>query len=449
MSTNVPAMQNAPSQEWYREVPRSISGYATLGLAIIILAFGGFIYWGATAPLSSAVIAPGSFVATGDNKIVQHLEGGIIKELMVSEGDTIHEGDVLLTLDQTAALANERALKLRLLRLEAVVARLRAQAAAESNFKIPEIVLQDAGDSDVASIIESQKVIFHNKLIRLQEQLNLTDKNIRSLEFRAQGYQGQKDSYERQMSLLLEERNAKKDLVKKGYLRKTEQLALERAIANAEGEISRLEGQIQEGNAQIQRYQQEAVIASEANKQEALDALEVSESDLDSVREQMREAAGIRERTVIRSPVNGTVVRLYYHTAGGVITTGKPIMEILPVNVPLIIEAQVSRRSIDQLHEGQSAAIRLSSLNHRTTPVISGKVYYISADSVEQSNYSTMKDVYIVRVKVPEEELKRIPHFHPVPGMPADVMIQTSERTFFQYISKPVLDSMSRAFKER
>src|SRR5262249_41390958 len=155
------------------------------------------------------------------------------------------------------------------------------------------------------------------------------------------------------------------------------------------------------------------------NKQAALDALETAESDLESVREQAREASGVLERTVIRSPVTGTVVRSYYHTAGGVITTGKPIMEILPANVPLIIEAQVLRTSIDQLHEGQTAAIRLSSLNRRTTPVLEGKVFYVSADSIEESNGATLKDVYIVRVSITNDEVKRVHGFHPVPGMPA------------------------------
>jgi HlyD family secretion protein len=124
-------------------------------------------------------------------------------------------------------------------------------------------------------------------------------------------------------------------------------------------------------------------------------------------------------------------------------------MEILPNNVPLIIEAQVLRTSIDQLHEGETAAIRLSSLNRRTTPVLDGKVFYVSADSIQEDGASAQRDVYIVRVEIPPEELQRIPGFRPVPGMPADVLIATSHRTFFEYLAKPVVDSMSHAFKER
>lgn len=435
--------------EWYSEVPRSIRLHCFGGFAIMLASFGGFGYWAATAPLASAVIAQGSFVATGNNKIIQHLEGGIIKELMVNEGDVVHEGEILLTLDPTAALTNERALKLRRLRLEAVVARLKAEAQGSSEFKVPDIVMEEASDPDVGAIIQSQYVIFNSKKVKLDEQLNLIEKNITSLEYRNKGYSGQKDAFVTQLKLLTDEQNSKEKMAQIGVVRRSDLLAVQRAVADAMGDLARIDAEINESEAQVAKYRQEAVIAVNTNKQAALDALETAESDLESIREQAREAAGVLDRTVIRSPVNGTVVRSYYHTAGGVITTGKPIMEILPNNVPLIIEAQVLRTSIDQLHEGETATIRLSALNRRTTPVLNGDVFYVSADSVEDASGSAQRDVYIVRVQVPTEEIKRIPGFRPVPGMPADVMIQSTERTFFEYLSKPVVDSMSRAFRER
>ncbi len=435
--------------EWYSEVPRSIRMYSVTGLAVLFAAFGGFGYWAGTAPLASAIIAQGSFVATGNNKTIQHLEGGIIKEMMVSEGDVVKEGDVLVVLDKTAALSNQKMINLKRLRLETIVSRLRAEAQGEKTFKVPDIVMAEASDPDVNAIIQGQNVVFHSKQIKLEEQLNLIEKNIRSLEFRYTGYQGQKSSFERQQSLLEQERDSKAKLAKDGIIRKTDMMALERAIADAMGDIARLDGEMNQSEAEIAKFHQEAVIAVNSNKQAALDALDTAEADLDGVRQQLREASQVLDRTVIRSPVNGTVIRSYYHTAGGVITTGKPIMEILPAHVPLILEAQVLRTSIDQLHEGQTAAIRLSALNRRTTPVLDGKVFYVSADSIEENAGMQVKDVYIVRVQISDEELAKVHGFHPVPGMPADVLIQTSERTFFEYLTKPIADSMSRAFKER
>ncbi|WP_284778151.1 HlyD family type I secretion periplasmic adaptor subunit [Agrobacterium sp. lyk4-40-TYG-31] len=435
--------------EWYSEVPRSIRMYSVTGLAVLFASFGGFGYWAGTAPLASAIIAQGSFVATGNNKIIQHLEGGIIKEMRVNEGAVVKEGDILVVLDKTAALSNQKMINLKRLRLETIVYRLRAEAQGEKTFKVPAIVMAEASDPDVNAIIQGQNVVFHSKQIKLEEQLNLVEKNIRSLEFRFVGYKGQKASFERQQSLLEQERDSKAKLARDGVIRKTDMLALERAIADAMGDISRLDGEMNQSEAEIAKFRQEAVIAVNSNKQAALDALETAEADLDGVRQQLREAEQVLERTIIRSPVNGTVIRSYYHTAGGVITTGKPIMEILPAHVPLILEAQVLRTSIDQLHEGQMASIRLSALNRRTTPVLDGKVFYVSADSIEENAGMQVKDVYIVRVQISDEELAKVHGFHPVPGMPADVMIQTSERTFFEYLTKPIADSMSRAFKER
>ena len=141
-----------PQLEWYNDVPRSIRMHSIVGLTVLFASFGGFGFWAATAPLASAIIAQGSFVATGNNKIVQHLEGGIIKEMRVSEGDTVKEGDILLTLDPTASRSNERMLQLRRLRLEAVVARLRAEAQGLREFRIPEIVMKEVSDPDINAI---------------------------------------------------------------------------------------------------------------------------------------------------------------------------------------------------------------------------------------------------------------------------------------------------------
>jgi HlyD family secretion protein len=140
---------------------------------------------------------------------------------------------------------------------------------------------------------------------------------------------------------------------------------------------------------------------------------------------------------------------MHYFTPGGVIETGKPIAEILPADAPLIVEALIRRTDVDTVHRGQRAVVRLSALNTRTTPVLNGTVDYISADAIADQGNGEAREVYVVRVTLPPEELGRVRGFAPTPGMPAEVMIQTAERTFAQYIAKPVVDSMSRAFREQ
>src|SRR5690606_23690046 len=156
-------------------------------------------------------------------------------------------------------------------------------------------------------------------------------------------------------------------------------------------------------------------------------------------------AQNVLERTEIRSPVDGQVVRVYYHTTGGVVESGKPIMEILPSGVPLLIETTISRNQIDDVHEGELVSVRLVALSQRTTPVLQGRLEYLSPDSIADDTSAGRKEVYLARITISPDELSRLPGFVPTPGMPAEVMVQTAQRTFFDYLSKPVSDSMSRA----
>lgn len=436
--------------EWYADVPRSIRKQLAVGMILLCATFGGFGVWAFTAPLAAAVIAQGSFVATGRNKVVQHYEGGIIKELLVNEGDEVVEGQPLIKLDETAALAKERELFLRRIRLEATVARLTSQFEGDEQMEVSELLDKYRGDAEVWSIIVNQQLNFKAQRMKQSNELSLLSQNIKALEFRSVGYNRQRDAVIEQLSLLREEHQNKKKLVSMGLLRLTEMKALERAMADAQGQIGRLEAEVAETQAQIVKGQQEVSRAEVSYREDALDKLQAIQGDLDTVREQARQAENILKRVTIIAPVTGTVIRTYYHTPGGVIESGKGILEILPKGVPLIIEAQIPRNSIDSVAVGQTATVRLVALNQRTTPVLHGELFYISADALEDSKPGMpAHDVYLARIDIPANELAKVKGFHPTPGMPAEVMIQTAQRTFFSYLVKPITDSMSRAFTER
>jgi HlyD family secretion protein len=434
--------------EWYAGVPRSITKHTLIGLFLIAVCFGGFGTWAITAPLAAAVIAQGSFVATGQNKIVQHLEGGIIKEILVDEGDHVQLNQPLLLLDRTASAANERQLFLRQARLEAITARLTAEAQNELKIQYPAVLTKSRDDPDVKAIIDSQEQHFRGSRNRVDSEIGLLDQNIEALKFRAEGYQQQLDSMKRQHTLLEEEYEGKKILLSQGLIRKTEVGAIQRAIADAEGQTGELASEVAETNAQIKKLEQQIVQTVTTFSQASLDELQKIEAELDNVREEARAAENVLQRASINAPVAGTVVRMYYHTPGGVIESGKSILEILPGDVPLIIEAQIPRTEIDSVKKGQNATVRLTALNQRKTPVLNGKVIYVSADSLAMAVGDAKKEVYIARVNLPSSELARVPGFSPTPGMPAEVFIQTAERTFFNYITRPITDSMSKAFME-
>ncbi|MET0943514.1 MAG: HlyD family type I secretion periplasmic adaptor subunit, partial [Mesorhizobium sp.] len=423
--------------------------HTVAGLILIGVSFGGFGTWAMTAPLAAAVIAQGSFVATGQNKIVQHLEGGIIKELLVDEGDHVLLNQPLVLLDETAAQANERQLFLRQARLEAITARLTAEAGNKDKIDYPDVLAKSLGDPDVGAIIDSQEQHFQGSKSRLDSEIALLNQNIEALKYRAVGYEQQLDAMNRQHELLEEEYEGKKVLLAQGLIRKTEVGAIKRAIADAEGQAGRLSAEISETNAQIKKFDQQIVQTINTFSQASLDELQKIEAELDNVREEARAAENVLRRASINAPVAGTVVRMYYHTPGGVIESGKSILEILPADVPLIIEAQVPRTEIDNVKQGQNATVRLTALNQRRTPVLSGKVYYVSADSLAVAAVGdAKKEVYIARINLPSSELARVPGFSPTPGMPAEILIQTRERTFFNYLTKPIADSMSKAFME-
>lgn len=435
--------------KWYADVPRSIWKQTVFGMLLLLITFGGFGTWALTAPLASAVISQGSFVATGQNKIVQHFGGGVIKELLVNEGDLVEEGQPLVLLDETAAAARDRELFLRRARLEAIASRLQSQYEGTEVMRSSEFLKDRMADPEIVGIVESQKLNFDAQRMKLDGQLQILEQNILSLEFRAEGYDRQKASYEQQLQLLRDEHHAKSILFDKGLLRGTEIKALERAIADADGQIGRLESEIGQAISQVERTRQEIAQAQRGYGEEALDRLQSIQSELDMVREQSREAENVLQRASILAPVSGTVVRSFYHTNGGVIESGKSVMEILPSDVPLLIEAQVGRTDIDSVRVGQLATIRLSALNQRTTPVLEGHVVYVSADALSSEQAGKPHDVYMARIDIPAGQLARVRGFQPTPGMPAEIMIQIEERTFFDYLAKPVKDSMSRAFTER
>ena len=449
----LPSNRSEPerAEEWYKGVPRSIRSHAIVGFAVMAVACGGFATWGATAPLSAAIIADGRFVPTGQNKVVQHLEGGIIEELLVKEGDVVEEGQPLLRLDRTAAEANERALALRELRLRTMHARLAAEAVDAETYADPapgdEGVASELERSEIDGIRRSQRANFIAARRKLENDTRLLTHNIAALEARIEGYGSQVSSLDRQIVLLQDEEAAKRRLLARGLIRRSEVGAVNRAIADAEGDRGRVRAQIAEAREQIGRYERQRVQAGAEARQAALDEMLSVEAQLDAVREEARAAAAVSERTTIVSPVRGIVFRQHYHTPGGVIESGRSIIEVMPLDAPLIIEAMVPRMQIDEVRRGQGATVRLSALNQRTTPLLEGQVDYVSADTVLESRMPDAEEKFLARITVPTEELLRV-SFAPTPGMPAEILIRTHERTFFDYLTKPVRDSMARAFRE-
>jgi HlyD family secretion protein len=450
--SNVQIYPPAATSTWYESLPRTTKWPTVAGVVIIVAAVMGFGVWGNTAPIAGAVVASGVFVATGQNKIVQHLEGGVIKEIYVKEGDAVEAGQLLLDLDDTAPRAELRRLQLKSARLAAIDARLQAEVHEDSEINFPDEIKSAVNDSEIREIVKSQVLAFRARRNNMNSDISGIEDSISGLNERIQGSQQQLIAVGKQIKLLDEEIATKEDLLRAGLVRKPELLVLQRTQANLEGEIGRIKGDIGDSKERIARAREQINGVKKTAIKAAVEQMHEGQGELADVHERMLAARGVLERVHVTAPVRGIVVKLRYHTQGGVVEAGKNILEILPLKDELVIEARVRPQDIDSVKHGQKAMVRLTALSQRITPMVSGDVIYLSADSLADEKKSQQvgpTDIYIVRVRLNPEQAANIAGFSPTPGMPAEVYIKTSERTFFEYIAKPIHDSMSRAFRER
>ncbi len=440
----------ANSQPWYAEIPRSARTPTLFGVVVLSSTLLGFGVWGGTAPIAGAVVASGMFVATGQNKIIQHLEGGVIREIAVREGDVVEANQTLIHLDETTPRAELRRLELRLTRLTAMDARLQAEMRELPEFTFSPDSLKTAQDPDAKTIIENQRLTFEARRRALDSEIATIKDGINALQERVNGSHIQIAGVHEQLKLLNEEIEAKSHLLKSGYVRKPELLVLQRAHANLQGEVGRLQGEMGDARERIARAHEQIAGVRKTAIKTAVEQLHDVRSELNDVRERIRGAKGVLDRVTITAPVKGVVVKLRYHTPGGVIEAGKNIMELLPLDAELIIEVRIRPQDIDSVKREQQAMVRLTALNRRITPMIPAQVIYVSADALpdEKKGVQAQSDIYVARVKLDPAAASDLHDFTPTPGMPAEVFITTTERTFFEYLTKPIRDSMARAFRE-
>lgn len=451
MSIELPSLD-----QWHRGVPRSNRRLVLWGFAILAVLGLGFGTWAVYAPLEGAVVASGSFVATGQNKHVQHLEGGIVDEVLVREGELVEKGQVLLRLDETAARTRLTRLAVRRARLLAIRARLEAEIDGSPEIAFPAELTRAGGNVELAEVMTRQRVELDARRRKLAAEQDVLNKEMAGLREGIRGYEAQVRSAEDRLALFKEEMRDKADLLARQLARKTDMLAIQRAEAALIGELGELSGRIADAHERIARAEQQIVSLHSAAVKAAVEELRQTETELDDITEQLRAAEDVVNRIEVRSPVQGAVVKLNHNTPGGVIAPGAVILELLPMNEDLLIEARISPREIAQVHNGQDAMVRLSALNPRVTPMIPGQVIYLSPDSISESDAAAAKAApqrsgpsFVVRVKLDgRSSAELLPGFKPTPGMPADLFIKTEERTFFDYIMRPVFDSFARAFRE-
>lgn len=413
---------------------------------LILVAFIGFFVWSVTAPLDGGVVLTGSVTVAGNRKSVQHLGGGVVQEILVREGSLVKEGDVVLKINPLSSEANLTSAELQYINLLATESRLLAERAGTEIHWRPEIEKLAKTDMRVGEAKLLQMQLFGSRRSELDSQQRILNEQLNGQEAQARGLVKVIAEKRSQLSLVALEAKNTSQLAKEGYVPESRanevlraQSALESDMANLTAEVSRTNATI--AATQFQKAQQRNAFVKDVDNQ-----LSEIQKNREAFQSRMQSLTFDRSLTEVKSPVSGTVVGMKVNTVGGVITAGMVLMEIVPEDGGLIIEAQVPPASIDKVKIGLPVDVRFSAFNQNTTPVVEGVVKLVGADKLTAPTGGT--EYYLAQVETTAEGRKRLGDHHIQPGMPADVIIKTGERSFMSYLLKPLTDRLARSFKD-
>jgi membrane fusion protein, epimerase transport system len=424
-------------------VPTSMEVPKRIGLFIFILVFGFFGSWAALAPTDGAAHAPGVVTVRSYSKLVQHLEGGIVGEILVQDGDRVTAGQPLLVLDNTQSQAQVGIANSQYVALKATESRLLAERDSLEAVNYP--VNLSRADSNAQAEMEAQSSIFQTRKSALEGGIDVLEQRIEQLQSQLVGLRALRASKEELAASYADELMDIEDLLSQGFSDKIRLRDAQRRLSTYQGEAADLTAtiaatEVQIGETRLQIIQQEREFQNEvANR------LSETQTQLKDISERVNALNYVLSRTVVKAPVAGVVNGMQVHTVGGVIGPGSTIAEIVPQSEELIVEARVSIVDIDRVAPGEEATIRFSSFGNRT-PTVFGDVLNISADSLQDPN--TGASYYLARVEVSPDGMESLHGLVLVPGMPAEVLIASGSRTLLQYLFKPFSNVMARSFIE-
>jgi membrane fusion protein, type I secretion system len=436
-------MSNSPMSAPRHSIRRHLLGGGVIAL-ILTIGLGG---WAATTELAGAAIAQGFLVVDSNVKKVQHPTGGVIGEVRVRDGDRVRAGDIVVRLDETQTRANLGIITKGLDELAARQARNEAERDEATEVAFPSDLLARASDPQVAHVIAGEQKLFEIRRAAREGQKAQLRERITQLQDEIRGLEAQEEAKVVQIEWINKELEGVRELWEKQLVQFIRLTTLERDAARLRGErgqliaaIAQAKGRINEITLQI--LQVDAEKRSEVSKELAEIRAKTSE-----LSERKVTAEDQLKRIDIRAPQDGTVHQLAVHTVDGVVAPGEQLMLIVPATDALAVEARIMPQEIDQIRLGQTAILRFSAFNQRTTPELTGEVSRISADTSQDQK--TGIAFYTVRVTVPQRELARLDGLKLVPGMPVETFIQTAPRSVLSYFTKPLSDQMNRAFKAR
>ena len=427
------------------KIKTSLKGPIVSGLTILLVFLVGATAWASSAKLASAIIAVGQLKVDSNRKQIQHLDGGIVNEIIVSDGQRVKKGDTLVILDPVQAKSSLGIVAGALFTAELKRSRLQAERDNTDQPDFTRFLHREHEDKN--SLIDAQQSLFSIRRSVQVSQQEILHQQIENLKSQISGFNSQQASTQTQIGISKNELVNLRNLKARGLVGNERLLELERNLAQLEGRAGELVSSIASAKASIDEKRLELIRVKRSFNEQVLAELQDVESEIIDLQERANAATHHLQQMVVKAPVDGLIVGLNVHTEGGVVVPGQLLMEIVPDNDALIVEGQVLPTDVDDLLVGQSARVKLSGLQQRTTPELTGKLQYVSADSMldERSGMT----YFIIRVSIAAEELAKLPSEGLIPGMPAEVFVQTGERTALEYLLQPLSDTIDRAWREK
>lgn len=432
--------QLAPSS---LSIRRHVIAIAVVGGVLV----GGIGILAAATELSGAVVSSGVVVVESNVKKVQHAAGGIVKDLLVSEGSRVTAGDVLIRLDEAVANANLAAISKSYWELQARRGRLEAERDEAQDITFAADLLQQQDDEAIAAMTEGERRLLKVRRDSATNRKKQLREKIQQLNDEISGLQDQLAAKQTEYDLIQTELVGVETLWEQKLVAITRLTSLQREAARLLGERGLLKASMAQSKGRISETELQISQIDDDARRDAVKELSEVRAKSEETFERRIAALDVSNRLEIRSPQDGTVLDLTAHTRGGVIAPGETIMMVVPRDDALIVEARIAPQDIDQVRLGQDAVLRFPNFNQRTTPEIMGSVARIGADVSRDDKANPGH--FVVRIAIPAGELARLPDTKLMPGMPVEVFVRTTERTVLSYLVKPLAEQARRAFREK
>lgn len=421
--------------------------FALMGYAVIFITFGVLGGWAAVAKLDSAVFAPGQVVLEGNRKVIQHLDGGTVDEILVKEAEQVKKGDVLIRLSDVEAKANLEVINTRLDVARIVEARLMAERLMADDFSVPDDLAIGTASNAVKSAIKDQKGLFKDRHSILVSKSDILKSRIEQTKSQIDGLNLQKDALQRRMDNFKTMMDRMRAGEKKGLIEKNVLSQREDEMIQIEANLGQVISKIAEAKNTISGTKMEILQAEQEYRERANTDMEDIRAKISELEQRKIVAEDALESTTIRAPGTGTIQNLKVHTVGAVVRPGENLMELVPDDEQLIINAHVSPRDIDNVTPGLKAEVRFSAFKTRLTPIILGKVRTVSKDVITPDN-PQQAPYYLAQIDVEENDIPENIRTRLTAGMPADLIITTGERTVLNFISSPLVDAVKKSLIE-